>query len=227
MNLAFIAPTEHIKKAMAASDINMCLAHLCEDPLYTEAFKESSKYTILDNSFYELGRCISTDEMLIAAEKVGADCLVMEDGKTEQFMTYSLEGYEVMFIPKTLEDFKMAMRAEEISKVGISAIWAEKYLGLTRNWPFARFLFMRQGWEAGFSASKVHLLGATDSLMEIGVCKPFVSSWDSSAAVWSGLHGLDVSRQTVKFAKKVDFNSKLPWTEQVEQNIQFIKEISK
>ena len=226
MKLAFISPIAHLDKAISHSTINMALAHLCDQEEYTKPFKESSNYTILDNSFFELGHCLDKDIMLGAAKKVGADCLVMSDGTTDSITTYKEAGYDVMYIPTSIDDFVNAMYDENIDKVGLSFYWTSKIEGLPKNNPTARYNFLVKHFREDMNKEKIHLLGATDSIYEGALCKHYAGSWDSSAAVWNGMFRLDLSKQKTKNPNSVDFFSDEEWSHYVTSNIKLIKEIT-
>lgn len=221
---AFIAPKAHLEESIARSDVNMALAHLCGDYAYTKSFAESEKYTILDNSFFELGYSLPVADLLTSAEKVKADCIVLPDGTVEGITKIKLAGYQVMYIPTTGEEYKEAMESGDIDLIGLSSYWCAKSLGLDKNDYAARRKFLDL-YDIGGS-KKIHVLGATDSLAEIELLRPYhdlINSWDSSAAIWSGINGLSVKEQKKKFTETVDFDSDLGWTSFCETNINYIK----
>ncbi len=227
VDVAFIAPTNHIGDAIKHSDINMALAHLCDDSRYTSKFKESSKYTILDNSFFELGYCMDKDTMVDSASLVGADCIIMTDGTMDNMGVYKSLGYDVMYIPTTTDGFICAMNDDNIDRVGLSFFHASNMVGTDKNNPTSRYNVLRDNFNEGMDIKKIHMLGATDSAYEIQLCKHMVGSWDSSAAIWGGLNGIDLSTQTVKNSKIVDFNTDLQWNDNCINNINFIKGITR
>jgi hypothetical protein len=59
---------------------------------------------------------------------------------------------------------------------------------------------------------KIHMLGMVDGPNEIDLVKHFpIDTWDSSAAVWTGLNGIRFDGSPTglidgKFEKEVDFN---------------------
>lgn len=84
---------------------------------------------------------------------------------------------------------------------------------------------------------RFHCLGMTDGPREIELLEPFkdfIATWDSSAAVWAGLHGIEFDRSPTglmegKFEKEVDFS----WDEgydalhvsSIRHNIQYINRL--
>lgn len=61
-------------------DMHMFLTHLVEKyPFYAEFAKNVRGYKILDNSLIELGGAVDLDRVLAAAEKIGADEIILPD----------------------------------------------------------------------------------------------------------------------------------------------------
>lgn len=83
---------------------------------------------------------------------------------------------------------------------------------------------------------RFHCLGMTDGPREIELLKPYhncIASWDSSAAVWAGLNGIEFDKSPTglfdgKFEKEVDFDWVGKYDEQlVRHNIQYINRLCK
>ena len=63
-----------------AQDMHMFLTHLVEKyPFYAKFAKEVKGYKILDNSLIELGGAVDIQRVLDAAEKIGADEIILPD----------------------------------------------------------------------------------------------------------------------------------------------------
>lgn len=63
-----------------AQDMHMFLTHLVEKyPFYAEFAKKVPGYKILDNSLIELGGAVNLQRVLDAAEKIGADEIILPD----------------------------------------------------------------------------------------------------------------------------------------------------
>lgn len=61
-------------------NMHMFLTHLVEKyPFYAELAKNTNGYKILDNSLIELGGAVDLQRVLVAAEKIGADEIVLPD----------------------------------------------------------------------------------------------------------------------------------------------------
>ena len=112
-------------------DMNMFLTHLVlEDKIYRETAKKSSGYKILDNSLIELGGSVLLEDVIKAAEMIGADEIVLPDVFRDGMTTFELAK-------KYLEKYE-----EELSKYKVMAVvhgkditeWMVSYL-LLENLP--------------------------------------------------------------------------------------------
>jgi len=131
----------------------------------------------------------------------------------------------VMVIPKTPEQFVHMMYDPDVDLVAVS----EEHLDY-RHSPGARYELFRDHIKSNMPHKKIHLLGATDSLWELGMLSPFddyIESWDSSAAVWQGHLGNSVKDQLRKDCTSVDFSRELVWNLAMLDNIKFLEEITK
>lgn len=164
--LAHIAPLSVMNLANETSDIHMCLAHLVEKlgEEYSRVFKESKKYKILDNSYFELGESIRGERLIKAAKEVDADCIVLPDGSLEGLDQCISEGFEVMGVPTNLQQAKEMFKNEKIAKVGISSIHCAKVLDKKPFAPYNRPVFLSRLRKASpdLAWNKIHLLGASD-----------------------------------------------------------------
>ena len=90
-------------------------------------------------------------------------------------------------------------------------------LGAPNSLPYqdrliARYLILRllkEEFKAELLEKRIHMLGMLDTVHEISLTKPFhwmINSWDTSAAIWAGIHGYDISKLSRKFDKPVDFD---------------------
>ncbi len=60
--------------------MHMYLTHMVEKyPMYVQVAKQAPGYKILDNSLIELGSAMTIDRVLDAAEKIGADEIILPD----------------------------------------------------------------------------------------------------------------------------------------------------
>ena len=228
IKLIHIAPTNLIGlvDTMYNKGLNMVLTHLVlSDEAYRREFKKIKGEKYLDNSFFELGYCMKPEEMITAAKLVDATVLICPDGTLEGLELFKKNGYKVMAIPKSPEQFVEFMFAEEIDLVGVS----EEHLNY-RHAPGARYELFRDFITEDMPKKKIHLLGATDSCWELGMLSPFsdyVYSWDSSAAIWQGHLGNVLRQQTRKDCTAVDFSVEVNWNLFIKENINFLEEITK
>lgn len=230
-----IAPTANMLEVDARFNhgLNMLLTHLVlNDKKYANnAFTlKGEKY--LDNSFFELGYCLSPKAMLEAAQHihlVGDESqvtLICPDGTLDGLHEFKAAGYKVMAIPKSPAQFKDMMYDNRIDYVGVS----EEHLAY-RHSPGARYELFRDHIDAMMPSKKIHLLGGTDSVYEIGMIHPFrdyIYSWDSSTAIWQGHLGHKINDIVRKDTTSVDFSVKVNLdAEIIQHNIEFINELLK
>jgi len=204
--------------------LNMILTHLVlKDSFYREEALKLQGEKYLDNSFFELGYSLPPRDIIQAAELVNATVLICPDGTTAGLKEFKSEGYKVMCIPKTPDQFKEFMYSQEIDLVGLS----EEHFAY-RHCPGIRYEILRDNLSSDMPKKKIHLLGATDSIWELGmlsVFRDYIFSWDSSAAIWQGHLGNLLRYQTRKDTTSVDFSQKVEWNLFMDQNIKFIGEL--
>jgi len=205
--------------------LDMVLTHLVlNNDAYRKAHKNAPSYKILDNSFFELGFCLSPTAMLEAAILVDANCLICPDGTYDGMEVFLAEGYDIMTIPKTPAQFKDMMYDNRIKYVGVS----EEHLDY-RHSPGARYELFRDHLDEGMPAKKIHLLGGTDSIYEIGMLFPFrkhINSWDSSAAIWQGHLGIHLNNMKKKDTTAVNFDAEVSVHNPViYENIKFVNKL--
>ena len=205
--------------------LNMVLTHLVldEDPAYRIEMKKLKGEKYLDNSFFELGYCLSPTEMVEAAKLVEATVLICPDGTRDGMELFQSQGYKVMCIPKSPEQFVEFMWDETIHLVGVS----EEHLDY-RHSPGARYELFRDYLQEDMPKKKIHLLGATDSIHELAMLKPFqdhIVSWDSSAAIWQGHLGNLLHSQKRKDCTAVNFSAQVEWNLGMQINIEYIERL--
>ena len=202
---------------------NMVLTHLVlSDENYRNTFKKIKGEKYLDNSFFELGYCMKPKDMVKAAKLVDATTLICPDGTTQGIELFKKEGYKVMCIPKDATQFRDFMYSPSIDYVGLS----EEHFAY-RHCPGVRYEVLRDNIDSNMPKKKIHLLGATDSINELSMLRPFsefIISWDSSAAIWQGHLGNQLSSQTRKDCRSVEFDREVEWNLLMEDNIRFIEE---
>ena len=234
IKFAHIAPKSCMREAMRRSGIHMALYHLTGDDKYNEFFRSTQDEVIMDNSFYELGKCPSVAELIMAARRVHATYVVLADGTLDGIDEIREAGFKVMAIPAgpDMSDlFKAWMRDDRVDLVGISFFHSRLAVGSDNKYDSgARFNFLRQFSENELFGmqKKIHCLGMGDTVHEVQLLRPYwylINSWDSSAAVWAGLHGQHVSRTRVKLDTPVEFDTLLPFDGLCSQNIQYVNRL--
>lgn len=163
--------------------------------------------------------------------------------------TFYVPQAEIGDISGLINSFIFAATHEDIDYIAISILSAPNAFGVERGNKLQRFLSRYQlcklladhvvidgvgYWdyirEVG---KKIHFLGMVDGPREIELIQNLhipITTWDSSAAVWAGLHNINFDSSPTglidgKFEKEVDFDSTLPWTFSAENNITFIDDL--
>ena len=180
-----------------------------------------------------------SNKLLDAANKCNADYVVMTDYPNEDYHktiekaketadTLISHNFKPFFCPQSVDgdleglikSFFWAKNDPRIQMIGFSILAIPNAYGVLKN-PLQRFLsrwrFICELNKRGFfqdNTKKLHLLGMLDGPNEIGLLKNFLSefsSWDSSAAVWSGINGFVFDNSptgiiTGKFEREVYFD---------------------
>lgn len=224
--ISFIAPFKHLERAYKQSDFSMVLTHLVESNAeYRDFYRQTEKPILLDNSFFELGECLSRERVLEAAKAVNATCVVLTDGSTDDIDFFKSKGYEVMFVPLTLDDMILGYNSSEIDKVGISCLSSQKLVGGNAFEPLRTEVLKLVSLKTRTPLSvcrKTHFLGATNAnLKDIKDANDlrFINSTDTSLPIWAGLHGRELSASSARMDKHCDFESQLDWQIACDMNI--------
>ncbi len=153
--------------------------------------------------------------------------------KKASFDTFYVPQSELGDIKGYIASIKWALNEESIDIIGLSILACPIALGIDERmnsgerhnaYVLQRFmsrwkmfqLFDKAGILSHPKAKKrFHCLGMVDGPNEIELLspyEPFIRSWDSSAAIWAGLHGVSFDASPTgllhgKFEKEVDFQS--------------------
>jgi len=112
MEFAFEVPISYLRGWRDANinDYEFILAHLLKDKYYYDFYKESTKYKILDNSAYELGKSITIEDLVKWAYDLKVDVLIAPDhikdkDKTIQYWEDFIREYknlpfQLMVVPQ-------------------------------------------------------------------------------------------------------------------------------
>ena len=200
------------------------------------------------------------EELLDLAKAVSATHIVLPDHPAHPSMVtiddakryapiFKEAGFGTFFVPQSdigdLEDlitaFSWAAGSPLIDYIGVSilavpnAYGCEKGNNLNRfnaRWKFMNELFDRNILHmAAANGKKIHFLGMVDGPNEISLVRDFhIDTWDSSAAVWAGLNGIQFDGSPTglingKFEKHVDFTSHFEDTSIAKANIKVIDDL--
>lgn len=210
MKIAHIAPNELIEDAVRFSGIDMVLAHkVLEDSNYTEKYRHSRNYRLVDNSFYELGYSLSSEDIRKAAKLVNADCVILQDGTLNELNEFKEFHYDVMAIPTDYNQLKEFYNSK-VDKIGISGIHFSKYMNcdiLTPGYRREILLKLKSELGSNYNPNRFHILGAVNFVLkEIEQIRDLVGSMDTSAACWNAVNNIELFDDTLKLSEKVDFN---------------------
>lgn len=224
--ISFIAPFKHLSTAYQYSDFSMVLTHLVmENSSYRDFYAKTDKPILLDNSFFELGRCLSREDVLEAAQSVKATCVVLTDGKLDDIDFFKSKGFEVMFVPLTWDDLVYSMNSKcKVDKVGISCISSQKLIGKEPFEPCRSELLLKlqEVTQKAINLHKVHFLGATNAQLQDlkkAVDNKLIGSIDTSLPIWAGLNKYTLSANSPRYPTHCNFSSNLQWHIEANRNI--------
>ncbi len=232
VKFAHIAPKSCMKQAMKQSQIHMALYHLTCDDEYNSTFRAAKGDVILDNSFYELGKCPPIKKLITAAHQVNAKYVVLPDGTLDGLAELKTHGFGVMAVPAGPDMsamFKSFMLDENVDLVGLSFYHARLFNKSNNKFDSgARFNFLGTAVDSSITNKKIHCLGMGDTVHEINLMKAYehlIYSWDSSAAVWAGLHNKHIGLATKKNALSVNFDTTNMFNQYCDDNIKYVNSI--
>jgi len=255
MELAFELPTKHLKTLGDSNDYNFSLAHLIGNEEYLTYYRESNKYTICDNSAFELGRPVTAPEVVKAASLLKAQEIVAPDAfgsgsdtiaATNEFIKYledsgHLGKFRVMGVvqganvPDWVNCLMHMKENPHIDVIGFSYVGCKSFAS---DISAARVGAVRLAtMESGANLTKnIHLLGMGGNPIELKVQKDVetVRSCDTSLPVVQGLskNKLDITSGLVgpKLARPANYFEADINPEQMEaitHNISLMKNWSK
>jgi len=181
-----------------------------------------------------------SDKLIEMATRCKADMIVMSDYPNEPAkktidaakrlaFEYKEAGFETFFVPQSVagdkDGYLNSIRwgleySDLIDRIGLSILGAPNAYGVLRNplqRTLARWRVLHELDVAGDLVSRnkqFHCLGMLDGPNEILLLKDYVAkiaSWDTSAPVWAGLHGITFDETPTglkegKFEREVDFD---------------------
>lgn len=154
--------------------------------------------------------------------------ILKENGRGTFFCPQS----EVGNVQGLIDSYLWAVQTKGIDYIGLSILNIPNAYGVEKENKMQKFLsrwrFFQELSNAGFflnayNNKMLHLLGMMDGPNEIWLVKDFLKychTWDSSAAVWAGFHGIEFDDSPTglkdgKFEKEVDFSHNDATVEQI------------
>lgn len=172
------------------------------------------------------------------------------DMAEKQSVLFKAGGFGTFFVPQSevgdidgmIKSIYFGLQAPLIDYIGFSIIAAPNLFGVETDnkmqrflsrWHLINMLESRDDFihNINRSGKKIHFLGMVDGPNEIQLIKQTglrVDTWDSSAAIWLGLHNLTFDDSPTglingKFEQPVIFDDKtLRWNELCDENIEYI-----
>ena len=180
-----------------------------------------------------MARAVNAD-YIVMSDYPGQPWTKTRDVAVELGKEYKNQGFKSFYCPQSeigdldglIESFKWAADAENVDYVGFSILNIPNGYGVEKDNKLQRFLsrahFVSTLRQRGIlqeiirNFKKIHFLGMLDGPNEINFVpggRTIINTWDSSAAVWAGLHGIQFDRTPTglisgKFEKEVDFSFK-------------------
>lgn len=238
MKLSFEIPFNYLKVFSKYTDYNFVLAHNLSNKKYFDFYKNSKKFTILDNSAFELLSPIEGEELLDLAQQLKPDLVIAPDvmGSCEE----TLEKVEkfIMLVErkkikikiggvlqgKNINEYLMCYHlyrfCKNIEMICIPFdvpfnVYDLKSNSETNQWMLNRVSFLRYLGEKRLivKEKKYHLLGASNPIEILfygGVLLDL--SMDTSSPIVHGAKGILFTEKGLpgeKIKEKLDFNMNL------------------
>jgi len=168
--------------------------------------------------------------------------------KDNGFKTFYCPQSEIGKTDDLLEAIEWGIDNEGIDLIGISILNTPNAFGVERNNNLQRYLSRYEIFRllrerrppCDKTYKRFHCLGMVDGPKEIILLKQlfkhYIFSWDSSAAIWSGIHEISFDNSPTglingKFEKEVNFQHDIPLTHPQDttiiQNIEYINRLLK
>jgi hypothetical protein len=242
IKLAFEIPIKYLKMFNKMADYSYVLAHLFKNEEYRNFYIEQRKngrFTILDNSAFELDKAFDGTELMSVINELKPNCViapdVMGDGvatetKTTEFIEYIKQfnlNIEIMGVVhgKSFDEwihcYNFLVSCKEISRIGMTFEYhfnvpeeATRKL-LTQQWMERRIKLLSYLVKNNLISpdKKYHLLGASDCVEYRFLKKyPFIETADTSSPVVHGVNGIaykDYGLPCEKIKERLDFSCSL------------------
>jgi len=255
MKISHEIPKALFEKSKAFNDYPYVLGHLIKlDSEYKEFYKhqlEVSKFSILDNSAFELGKSIPFDELMSVARELKPSHLVLPDTVHDKETTLknSIDFWEEFAVElgmlditpigvvqgNSFEDLYECMK--RYNRVGIDYIAIPFDCIKDTDYSQIRFQFFR--WlieKVGFSQLSLlnfHFLGLQnpqEMLLYSGLEKELITSIDSSSPILHGISGNEFTKwgclsekPKMKLADNLDIEITVSTWNKISNNINHFK----
>lgn len=223
-----------------------------------EMFKQGKPMYDPDNLLQMAEKC-AADCIVMSDYPKQHYSVTIEAAKTQMFV-FEDAGYDTFFVPQSelgdmdglLTSIKWALDQPSITLIGLSILSCPIACGVNEStfsdgkrsdaYKMQRYLsrleVFRRMEKAGLlndnCFGRFHCLGMVDGPKEIDLLRdyhPFIYSWDSSAAVWAGMHGIRFDNSPTglmngKFEKEVEFDADIEHNQlDVMYNIKYINKL--
>tara|TARA_R110000765_G_scaffold157296_4_gene260521 strand:+ start:1876 stop:2751 length:876 start_codon:yes stop_codon:yes gene_type:complete len=200
----------------------------------------------------EMGTKVNAD-YIIMSDYPDQDPSVTIKAAETQAPEFKQAGFKTFFCPQAkvgdfeglVSSFAWAAHSPLVDYIGFSILNIPNAYGVEQNNKLQRYLsrmkFVNVLDDEGIleqikrNGKKIHFLGMVDGpneieLMRLNGYDNYISTWDSSCAVWYGLNGIKFDSSPSgavngKFEEEVDFNIKTGDTQAVEYNLTYIDEM--
>jgi len=220
-----------------------------------EMFKQGREMYPSDK-LIEMGKRCNAD-VVVLSDYPKQDWTVTRDKAIEMIPEIKAAGFGTFYVPQSslgdidglVQSFEWALDNPDIDLIGVSILAcpvafsldeshdgvrndAYKLQRFLARWKLFNLLNEKGLLFTNKAYKRFHCLGMTDGPNEIELLnfsgfRPYIYSWDSSAAVWAGLNNITFDRSPSgliggKFEREVDFEYKGPYTQATADNILYI-----
>lgn len=231
MKIAFISSI-HYPEFTEYGDISFCLSQfVLDNKEYAKYYRDTNKYTIIDNMCAEIGESIDVDKVLQAARVVRANEVWISDKLYDKRKTLVLmnkflralkpyDNFKLVGIPQGrnfkqwLECYKIMLEDERINIIGLSKYSCpeafEGHAG-TKIIGKARPVAVKWLGENKLLKKPIHLCGADNFIIEeIKALRKYriVRSIDSNICFKLGILGIKIEDCEVEPEERLDHNIK-------------------
>lgn len=184
------------------------------------------------NKLIELGKKVKAD-YLVLSDYPGVASFETIKMAEKQIPKFKKAGFKTFFVPQSrVGDYSdyfacmlYAVNNPNIDLIGLSILGVPNAYGVEKDNRLQRYLaryaFMNDllPYLTSKDHDRFHCLGMVDGPNEISMLRRdfdrFIFSWDSSSAIWAGIHGIIYDKTPTglregKLEREVDFSLKVP-----------------